>query len=212
MGHEPQPTAWAERAERLHTDGHTVVEHYADPSGHWGPEGRAWLRRVDAETLRVRWLAGDAGVVEPPPADSLVQTWRETVELFEAFGHVYELARSRTRLAAVLRSLGHTSEAREHADPARDVAHRLGADPLLTELRAAGVAPVRSEAGPSPLTPREREILALVAQGRSNGEIGRRLFISTKTVSVHVSNILAKLGASGRTEASALARDRGLLD
>ena len=52
----------------------------------------------------------------------------------------------------------------------------------------------------------------LVAAGRTNGEIGKQLFISTKTVSVHVSNILAKLGASRRTEAVAVARDSGLLD
>ena len=52
---------------------------------------------------------------------------------------------------------------------------------------------------------------ALVAQGRTNGEIGRQLFISTKTVSVHVSNILGKLGASGRTEAAAIARRDGLI-
>ena len=61
------------------------------------------------------------------------------------------------------------------------------------------------------LTPREAEILALVAEGRSNGEIGKQLFISTKTVSVHVSNILAKLEAASRTEAAAVARRRGLL-
>jgi DNA-binding NarL/FixJ family response regulator len=61
------------------------------------------------------------------------------------------------------------------------------------------------------LTAREQEILALVAQGRTNGEIGRQLFISTKTVSVHVSNILAKLGAAGRTEAAAIARREGVL-
>ena len=54
-------------------------------------------------------------------------------------------------------------------------------------------------------------MLALVAEGRSNREIGNQLFISAKTVSVHVSNILAKLGAAGRTEAVALARRRGLL-
>jgi DNA-binding NarL/FixJ family response regulator len=53
------------------------------------------------------------------------------------------------------------------------------------------------------LTPREYEVLILVAEGMSNGEIGRRLFISTKTVSVHVSNILAKLQVSSRTEAAA---------
>ena len=49
------------------------------------------------------------------------------------------------------------------------------------------------------------------AQGRTNGDIAKQLFISPKTVSVHVSNILAKLGASGRTEAAALARQRELI-
>ena len=72
---------------------------------------------------------------------------------------------------------------------------------------ALGTAHEPSEA----LTARELEVLALVAEGRTNGEIGRQLFISTKTVSVHVSNILAKLGATGRTEAAAMARRRGLL-
>jgi len=142
-----------------------------------------------------------------------VAAWELAVEEFAAFGHVFELARSRTRLAAVLRSLGRTAEAREHSDPAWEVARRLGAAPLLEELRAAGsTAAARVAPEPGTLTPREREILTLVAQGRSNGEIARQLFISAKTVSVHVSNILAKLGASGRTEASALARTRGLLD
>ena len=62
------------------------------------------------------------------------------------------------------------------------------------------------------LTPREQEVLRQVALGLSNGEIGRRLFISTKTVSVHVSNVLAKLTASSRTEAVAIARRQRLLD
>ena len=84
--------------------------------------------------------------------------------------------------------------------------------PLLEQLRALGAAAPRQRAGSTDLTPREREILTLVAEGRSNGEIGKQLFISTKTVSVHVSNILGKLGAAGRTEAAALARRSGLLD
>ena len=84
---------------------------------------------------------------------------------------------------------------------------------LLDELRASGSTPARATQGdPQRLTAREREILALVADGRSNGEIGKQLFISTKTVSVHVSNILGKLGAAGRTEAAAIARRDGLLD
>ena len=61
------------------------------------------------------------------------------------------------------------------------------------------------------LTSREQQVLDLVAEGLSNGQIAERLYISRKTVSVHVSNILAKLGASGRTEAAAIARRDGLL-
>lgn len=62
------------------------------------------------------------------------------------------------------------------------------------------------------LTQREREVLVLVAAGRSNREIGAALFISAKTASVHVSNIIAKLGVSGRTEAATTALGLGLID
>lgn len=174
-----------------------------------GPEGQAWRARAEAEQLRLRWLTG----IDVPAEAELLEPWREAVRWFGEFGHVFEVARSRARLAAVLRSVGDVAEAREHADVAREVAHRLGATPLLAELQAAGSAPAasRRDADPGQLTPREREILDLVAQGRSNGEIARQLFISAKTVSVHVSNILAKLGAASRTEAAALARGRGLL-
>lgn len=59
---------------------------------------------------------------------------------------------------------------------------------------------------------RELEVIWLVAEGRSNREIGADLFISAKTASVHVSNILAKLGVSSRGEAAAVARRRGIFD
>ena len=62
------------------------------------------------------------------------------------------------------------------------------------------------------LSSREREVLALVAQGRTNREIGERLFISQKTVGVHVGNILAKLEVSGRVEAAAVAIRLGLTE
>ena len=60
------------------------------------------------------------------------------------------------------------------------------------------------------LSKRELEVLRLIAQGRTNREIGDRLFISQKTVGVHVGNILAKLGVSGRVEAAAVAIRLGL--
>ena len=66
--------------------------------------------------------------------------------------------------------------------------------------------------GQEPPTPREREVLALLATGLSNREISARLYISERTVKFHVSSLLAKLEAANRTEAVAVARDRGLLD
>jgi DNA-binding NarL/FixJ family response regulator len=63
-----------------------------------------------------------------------------------------------------------------------------------------------------PFTPRERSVLRLVALGRTNRQVGEELFISEKTVSVHLSRIMAKLGAARRAEAVAIAYDRGLLE
>jgi DNA-binding CsgD family transcriptional regulator len=177
--------------------------------GH-GPEHQAWLVRTEAEHARLRWLAG----VDAPEAAELEQLWRGALAAFEEFGHVFEVARTRARLAAVLRAAGNATEATEHVRLATDIARRLRAEPLLSELRTLGPpAPARSATTRSDeaLTAREREVLALVAQGRSNREIANQLYISAKTVSVHISNILAKLGAAGRTEAVAVARRRGHL-
>ena len=71
-------------------------------------------------------------------------------------------------------------------------------------------APVRRGMNTFGLSKRELEVLGLIAQGRTNREIGDRLFISQKTVGVHVGNILAKLGVSGRVEAAAVAIRLGL--
>lgn len=68
------------------------------------------------------------------------------------------------------------------------------------------------EAEVESLTPREREVLDWLAQGSPNKEIAERLGISQRTVKFHVSAILAKLGATNRTEAAAVARQRGLID
>lgn len=176
-----------------------------------GPEGQAWAARARAEHLRLKWLAG----VDPPDPTAIGESWEETVEAFERLGHAFELARSRTRLAAALARSAGDSAVRRLADQARATATALGASPLQAELHSLGGAPRRRSSSPATaaaLTARETEILALLADGRSNGQIAGRLFISTKTVSVHVSNILAKLGASSRTEAAALARRRSLLD
>jgi DNA-binding NarL/FixJ family response regulator len=206
----------AERADdadvvaRLAADAHGVLDRRGDALVSWGPEARAWEARLDAELMRWRWAAD----VDPPSHDELLDAWRQAVERAEEFRAPYELATVRARLATLLATSGDTDAAREHADAAAEAARRLGAAPLLELVgapRAAGQADAPASATRPTLTPRESEIIALVAEGRSNGEIGRQLFISTKTVSVHVSNILGKLGAAGRTEAAAIARRDGLL-
>ncbi|RYB94398.1 helix-turn-helix transcriptional regulator [Nocardioides oleivorans] len=195
--------------ERLVADGGRVIDFYAPYDGSHGPEYRMWVARRAAEHLRWRWLAQ----VDPPSAEELVGAWRVAEETSVAYGSVPEVAQARVRLAGVLRATGDTAAARVVADQAREAAHALRSSSLLAELTAQGSAPAPAAASETAvLTPREAEILALVAEGRTNGEIGKQLFISTKTVSVHVSNILAKLDAASRTEAAAVARRRGLLD
>ncbi|WP_030202460.1 helix-turn-helix transcriptional regulator [Terrabacter tumescens] len=179
----------------------------------------AWIARLEAEVLRLQRVAG---LEDPPPVEELVDAWRESAAAFERYGHVFETARSRARLAAALRAAGDVAASSEVAEQAREVAVRLEAKPLLAELddvrpgpgagrTGTGRAAVGDDEGAAELTPRELEVLALLAQGLTNGQIGKQLYISTKTVSVHVSNLLAKLGASGRTEAAAIARRRGLV-
>ncbi|EON22644.1 regulatory protein, LuxR [Nocardioides sp. CF8] len=194
---------------RMLSDAARVADFYAQYDTARGPEYQAWVARLAAEELRWRWLSQ----LDPPGPDELVAAWRAAEAAFVAYGNVYEVARVRARLAEVLRATGDAAGARVLADQARDTARALGAEPLLAELTTLGSAAqrARSQVDTVSLTPREGEILALVAQGRSNGEIGKQLFISTKTVSVHVSNILGKLAASSRTEAAAIARREGLI-
>ncbi|MEV8631171.1 AAA family ATPase [Streptosporangium sp. NPDC051023] len=162
-----------------------------------GIEGQGWLARAEAEWHRANGRAD-------------VEAWRRTVEIFDPV-FVYEAARSRWRLAEALLASGDRSSALEEWRLAVKAAESLGARPLgeaLTELgRRARFAPAQQGL----LTGREQEVLALVAEGLPNREIGERLFIAQKTVSVHVSNILAKLGVSSRTQAAAVARREGLV-
>ncbi len=80
---------------------------------------------------------------------------------------------------------------------------------LVADFSSPARQPAQHDFG---LSKREIEVLALIAEGRSNPEIGRRLFITRKTVAVHVSNILTKLGVSGRVEAAAAAIRLGLTE
>ncbi len=196
---------WADVGKPLEEIARSAVEVFAEQVGEMGVEGKAWLARVEAEAARLRG--------EPAP-----ELWRAAVEAF-AFGHVYEQARSRWRLAEALLASDDRAGAAAEARAAHEVAVRLGAEPLRVAVETLarrgrldiGVAAARSADVAVVLTPREAEVLSLLAQGRTNRQIGAGLYISEKTASVHVSNIIAKLGASGRTEAVAIAAQRGLL-
>ncbi|TWP46155.1 AAA family ATPase [Lentzea tibetensis] len=174
--------------------------------GALGPEGRAWLARAIAEESRL------TGGGDP-------ELWLAAVDAF-GFGFVYEQALCRWRFAEALLGTDRRDEAAEQLRLAGEVAERLGAQPLASAVEQTAKRAritLKSDA-PAPrehldlFTPRERSVLGLVALGRTNREVGEELYISEKTVSVHLSRIMAKLGASRRAEAVAIAYDRGLLE
>jgi DNA-binding NarL/FixJ family response regulator len=140
-----------------------------------------------------------------------VAAWDAALERLDtAEGPVHLGAHGQLRRAALLAADRHAAAAA--LGRADAIATAVGARLLqrrIADLRRrlglGAVERIRGSARSAELTPREREVLRLIARGRSNGEIGGELFISTKTASVHVSNILAKLGVSTRTEAAAVA-------
>jgi DNA-binding CsgD family transcriptional regulator len=169
--------------------------------GRLGPEGRAWMARASAEYGR---LTGD----DDP------RNWQRAVDEFD-YGYRYEVARSRWRLAGALVAAGAMEQARTEAAQALSEAMQMGAKPLAAAVRDLGRRARLQLPGDRPvvglLTEREDEVLRLVAAGLTNRQVGEKLFISAKTVSVHMSNVLAKLEVTGRAQAVAVAHQRGLL-
>jgi DNA-binding CsgD family transcriptional regulator len=146
--------------------------------------------------------------------------WATAARLFEELPQKYPTAYARFREAeALLSTRRDSSRARVSLREAHAAALTMGAAPLrgaIEELALRARVDLRRDAGtsrqaaPAGLTAREREILALVATGLTNRQIGERLFITEKTASHHVSNVLAKLGVRGRAEAAAEAVRLGI--
>ncbi len=178
------------------------------------PSARAFQALAAAELARITGTGPD---------------WAAAVEAARQAGDLYLLAYALLRSAQDACAAGERDDAGPLLDESARLSVRLGAEPLLAEAQAlARRARLRiPESAPSAppdgsaaertiesfgLTDRERAVLELVALGRSNPQIAAELFISPKTASVHVSNILSKLNVSSRGEAAALAHRLGLGD
>jgi DNA-binding NarL/FixJ family response regulator len=146
--------------------------------------------------------------------------WDAAAAAWDGVGRPYPLACALTRAAEAAAGDGDRDGAADRLSRAAELADRLGARPLRTQIdqlarRARiGIASFDGRQAPATLglTPREIEVLRHVANGRSNREIAEALFISAKTASVHVSNILGKLDVASRGEAAATAHRLGLTD
>jgi DNA-binding CsgD family transcriptional regulator len=211
-------SAWADRAAQARATGDDPADALAGaahlvevaregaafpqrPGFVLGQEGRGWLARAEAEYQRA------LGRNEP-------EHWQTVLDEFGP-AYLYETARTRWRMAEAMAEAGHREEAAQQWQLASKLAIRLGARPLRQALddlaRRARIGDVPQHGGhEAGLTTREREVLRLLAAGRSNREIAAVLYIAPKTASVHVSNILAKLNANSRTEAAAIAHREGL--
>jgi DNA-binding CsgD family transcriptional regulator/tetratricopeptide (TPR) repeat protein len=147
---------------------------------------------------------------ETPYGEQIGGRWREAASTWKQIGCPYEQAIALAdgdEMPCLLEAL--------------EILDRLGAAPAAAKLRrqlrhmgAQGVPRGPRQATrshPAGLTPRQVEVLELVAAGLTNADIADRLFVSPKTVDHHVSAVLMKLGASSRQEAAAIAQDRGLV-
>jgi DNA-binding CsgD family transcriptional regulator len=181
-----------------------------------GVEAAALAAIVDGERSRIR------GMPDPTPWLTAAQEWA-------SLGRPYWEAQARLRAAEALLAHrgqpGARSRATGELEAARQIAEQLGAAPLLGQIQGlAKIARIHLDdsatehheqraatADPhSPLTERERQVLALVAAGLTNREIGATLYMSPKTASVHVTHILEKLGVQSRVQAAAEAVRLGL--
>nr|WP_297809221.1 LuxR family transcriptional regulator [Tepidiforma sp.] len=163
------------------------------------------------EALPVRAMAdraaGSVLIAEGRPRDALA-TLRRSWSAWTSVGAPYEAARVRVLVAAACRALGDHESAEMELDAARWVFERVGASPELALLRPGRLSN-ESPAG-APLTPRELEVLGLVAAGATNKGIAASLVISEHTAARHVQNILQKLGFSSRAALAAFAVKEGL--
>jgi predicted ATPase/DNA-binding CsgD family transcriptional regulator len=184
-----------------------TAERLALRTGGGSPVLDAYAATCAAEAARLR--GSDA-----PAFAAAAQAW-------ERARRPYPAAYCRFRQAEALLERRHRRAAARALAEATEVAERLGAAPLIEEIallaQRGRIAPASNpggpaEPGPAGLTSRELEVLSLVARGLTNRDVGRALFVTEKTASAHVSNILSKLSVRSRVEAAAAAHRLGLVE
>jgi DNA-binding CsgD family transcriptional regulator len=164
----------------------------------------------DAPLLRAIAARSDGAVrLAAGDVDGALPVLRRAWEAWRELDAPYEAARVRLLVGRACRAVGDMDGAALEFDAAREVFERLGAAPDLVRLeRESGV---RGSEPPGGLSPRENEILRLVAAGRTNRAIADELTISERTVDRHVSNIFTKLDVSTRAAATAYAYEHDLV-
>jgi DNA-binding CsgD family transcriptional regulator len=172
-----------------HDDAVALLETELDRSRHWGAPGAL------ARTLRL------LGTLRHERGHELL---REAVAVAEASPVRLEHAKALIALGAALRRSGERSEARGPLGHGLVLANRCGASALAetarTELHAAGGRPRREAlGGPESLTPSERRVADLAAEGRTNRDIAQALYVTPRTVEGHLTSIYRKLGISTRS-------------
>jgi DNA-binding NarL/FixJ family response regulator len=184
-------------------------------------------RALSETTQQLRSLEAAAHLAHASASLTLLTTpdadaWAEAARRWTALGDPYATASTLLHEAESAASVGDADRAARTLREAYSVASSLGAEPLRAQIEAVSrrtrvsvEAPARivldgESVSSLGLTPREAEVLTLVAAGRTNRQIGDELFVSEKTASVHVSNILRKLGVTSRVDAAAVAQRLGV--
>jgi DNA-binding CsgD family transcriptional regulator/tetratricopeptide (TPR) repeat protein len=225
----PHAVLWAARIAGL--GAHAVAEHVLDVrAGVAHADVGELVRVASARLADADALAGEGtgsrevaaylahgraslGRVSQPDPDA----WATAADAWRVLGDVWWTAVAQLREGEAALAMGDAARASEAICDAHRLASSLGAGTLIADVedvarrsRISLESPRRAELGTGTtqfgLTPREVEVLELVAVGRTNRQIGDELYVSEKTASVHVSNILRKLGVTSRVDAAAIAQ------
>jgi DNA-binding NarL/FixJ family response regulator len=151
------------------------------------------------------------GAVELAEGDAraALVSLRHAWQVWQKLEAPYEAARARVLVGLACRALGDEDSAALELDAARGAFDQLGAAPDLARVDSLTALPAPADT--HGLSPRELEVLRLVAAGKTNREVASILVVSEHTVARHVQNIFTKLGVSSRTAATAFAFERDLV-